>query len=78
MCVVGELERQLLQEQDLSRDLRHSLKESQSVSTNQHLQLEAEQKLVVEMKVELEERTQHLRLSNKSQEELQVQLHKLR
>ncbi|XP_053494141.1 pericentrin isoform X2 [Ictalurus furcatus] len=75
---VGELERQLQQEQTASQDLRCSLGEEQSRSTNQHRQLEAEQKLVVEMKAELEERTQQLHLSSKSQEDLQAQIHKLR
>lgn len=79
-CVgaVGELQTQLQQEQTASRDLRHSLEEVGTRSTNQHRQLEAEQKLVMEMKVKLEERTQQLHLSSKSQEELQAQIHKLR
>ncbi|KAK3575590.1 hypothetical protein QTP86_030993 [Hemibagrus guttatus] len=75
---VGEMERQLLQEQSVSQDLRHFLEEEQSRSGNHHQQLEVQQKLVVEMKVELEERTRQLISSNKSQEELQAQLHKLR
>ncbi|XP_053085782.1 pericentrin isoform X3 [Pangasianodon hypophthalmus] len=75
---VGELERQLQQEQTASQEVRRSLVEEQSRSTNQHHQLEAEQKLVVEMKVELEERTQQLHLASKTQEELQAQIHKLR
>ncbi|XP_053540107.1 pericentrin isoform X5 [Ictalurus punctatus] len=75
---VGELERQLQQEQTATQDLQCSLAEEQSRSTNQYRQLEAEQKLVVEMKAELEERTQQLHLSSKSQEDLQAQIHKLR
>ncbi|MCI4375904.1 hypothetical protein PGIGA_G00114810 [Pangasianodon gigas] len=75
---VGELERQLQQEQTASQEVLRSLVEEQSRSTNQHRQLEAEQKLVVEMKVELEERTQQLHLASKTQEELQAQIHKLR
>ncbi|KAF4080235.1 hypothetical protein AMELA_G00168080 [Ameiurus melas] len=75
---VGELERQLQQEQMASQDLRCSLGEVQSRSTYQHHQLEAEQKLVAEVKAELEERTQQLHLSNKSQEDLQAQIHKFR
>lgn len=80
VCVgaVGELERQLQQEQTASQDLRCSLEEAQSRSTGQHLQLEAGQKLMLDLKVELEECTQELHLSRKSKEELQAQIHKLR
>ncbi|XP_053353815.1 pericentrin isoform X3 [Clarias gariepinus] len=75
---VGELERQLQQEQTASQDLRSVLQEEQTRSTGQRRQLEAEQKLVVEMKMELEERAQQLHSSSKMQEELQAQIHKLR
>ncbi|TTH38804.1 Pericentrin [Bagarius yarrelli] len=75
---VGELERQLQQEQSSSHDLQRSLGQEQSRSTNLHQQLEVQQKLAVEMKLELEEGTRQLRASEKSREELQAQIHKLR
>ncbi|XP_058258622.1 pericentrin isoform X2 [Hemibagrus wyckioides] len=59
-------------------ELERLLKQEQTVSSDQQQQLEVQQKLVVEMTVELEERTRQLISSNKSQEELQAQIHKLR